>query len=133
MPMPYEAEIRTSSVAPDRAADTRSVVIRHHRTAVAELELETATGGHLLHLALAGCVFNNVLRLAGEQAIKLDRAAVRVGGDFTDAGESTGIQVDIEVAGDAPPETLQALRREAFGESTVVYVLRKATSVELKP
>lgn len=131
--MPYEAEIRTSNVAPDRAADTRSVVIRHHRAGVAELELERATGGHLLHLALAGCVFNNVLRLAGDQGIALDRAAVRVSGDFTDASESTGMQVDIEVAGDASPESLQALRREAFGESTVVYVLRKATSVELSP
>jgi uncharacterized OsmC-like protein len=115
----------------ERAADTRSVLIRHHRAGSAELDFETPTGGHLLHLALAGCVFNNVIRLSADRGIELTDASVRVGGGFTSDGESTGIHVDISMVAAANGAQVTALRREAFENSTVVYVLRKATSVEL--
>ena len=130
--MPYRAEIRTSHSGQEAARSTDRLTIRHHRSGTAELAFEQATGGHLLHLALAGCVFNNVIRLAGDRGVRLDDAAVDVDGDFTDDGESTGIAVEIRLASEAGAEELARLKRDAFDVSTVVHVLRKATSVELK-
>ena len=128
--MPYQAEIRTSRS--DRAAsDPGSMLVQHHRAGHAELKLEQLTGGHLLHLALAGCVFNNVLRLAGEKGISVDDASVLVSGGFTERGDSTGFQCSVNVSGDAGVEQLRALAREAFDDSTVAVVLKRAAKVEL--
>ncbi len=56
------------------------------------------TGAHLLHLAAAGCVLNDVYREAARRG--LDVAGVRVtaaGGFDTGTWQSTGIVYDVEV------------------------------------
>jgi len=90
------------------------------------------SGGHLLHLALAGCVFNNVLRIAGDKGIEVDQASVQVDGDFTDDGHSKGMVCRIDITGDAEPAELRALAQEAFDDSTVASVLRHGATVELR-
>ena len=58
------------------------------------------TGAHLLHLAVAGCVLNDVFREAGELGVEV--AGVRVsarGGFDTGAWTSTGIGYEVEVDG----------------------------------
>ena len=129
--MPHKAEIRTARER-SSAASTKSIVVEHHRAGIAEIEVEMLSGGHLLHLALAGCVFNNVLRIAGDKGIEVDQASVQVDGDFTDDGHSTGMECRIDITGDAKPAELRALAQEAFDDSTVAAVLRNGARVELR-
>src|SRR5579864_9566450 len=129
--MPHEAVIRTAGDGVPAQVEPESILVAHHRAGVAELKMERMTGGHLLHLALAGCVFNNVLRLAKDKGISVEEASVRVDGGFTAEGDSTGITCDVKVFGDASPEQLRALAQEAFNESTVGVVLKRATTVDL--
>jgi hypothetical protein len=50
------------------------------------------TGAHLLHLAAAGCVLNDLYREAQALGIRIDGARVRAIGDFdTETWTSTGI------------------------------------------
>lgn len=68
------------------------------------------TGGHMLHLAVAGCVLNDVYREAAGLGIAL--AGVRVsasGGFHPGTWESTGIDYAVEVDSDASGEQLTQL------------------------
>ena len=128
--MAYEAEIRTAEGRKAEASPP-SIVISHHRSGTAEIKLDDLSGGRLLHLALAGCVFNNVIRMAKERGIEVDEAGVRVGGGFADDGASTGMDVSIELTGSAPDEVLHDLAVAAYENSTVVAALQRGTRVSL--
>ena len=128
--MPNEAEIRTRRDMTS-GTDPSSVVFKHHRAGTAEIKVEQLTGGRLLHLAVAGCIFNNVLRLARDRAIEVHDASVRVSGDFNSDGDSTGIECNVDLVGDAAPAALTALAQAAFDDSTVVSVLRRGAEVRL--
>lgn len=128
--MPHEAEIRTAR-GRTAVAEPPSILVAHHRAGTAEIKMAQMSGGSLLHLALAGCVFNNVLRMAGDRGISVDEASVRVSGGFTDDGSSTGVECHVDVLGDASPEELRELAQAAFDDSTVVAVLRQGAPVRL--
>jgi uncharacterized OsmC-like protein len=60
------------------------------------------TGGHLLHLAAAGCVLNDLYREAEALGIELKGARVTAAGGFDTAiWRSTGIDYSVEVSSDA--------------------------------
>lgn len=128
--MPHEAEIRTAR-GREAEAGPPSMLVAHHRAGVAEIRLESLSGGRLLHLALAGCVFGNLLRMAEERGIAVKDASVRVSGDFTEDGASTGIDCLIDLQGDAPAGELRELAKAAFDDSTVGAALRRGTRVSL--
>jgi uncharacterized OsmC-like protein len=128
--MPHEAEIRTAR-GRGAVAEPQSILVAHHRAGTAEIKMAEMSGGSLLHLALAGCVFNNVLRMAGDRAISVEEASVRVSGGFTDDGASTGVECHVDVLGDASTEELRELAQAAFDDSTVVAVLRHGAEVRL--
>jgi uncharacterized OsmC-like protein len=68
------------------------------------------TGGHVLHLAVASCVLNDVYREAA--ALGVDVTGVRVtaaGGFDTATWQSTGIDYSVEVSSDAPADRLAHL------------------------
>jgi uncharacterized OsmC-like protein len=68
------------------------------------------TGGHVLHLSVAGCVVNDVYREAA--ALGIDVKGVRVtaaGGFDTATWQSTGIDYSVEVSSDAPADRLAHL------------------------
>src|SRR5258707_2339099 len=68
------------------------------------------TGGHLLHLAAAGCVLNDVYREAAQLGIELDGVRVSAAGGFdTDNWRSTGINYSVEVSSPAPIEQVAHL------------------------
>ena len=68
------------------------------------------TGAHLLHLAAAGCVLNDLYREAAQRGIALDGVRVTAGGAFdTGSWTSTGITYDVELASSAPQEQLDEL------------------------
>jgi uncharacterized OsmC-like protein len=68
------------------------------------------TGGHLLHLAAAGCVLNDVYREAASLGIELMGVRVSAAGEF-DAGtwKSTGISYSVEVSSAAAADELARL------------------------
>ncbi|MFN2593457.1 MAG: OsmC family protein [Actinomycetota bacterium] len=130
--MDHRAEIRFPPQSPvAQPADPSSILVNHHRVESVELGVQILSGGHLFHLALASCIFNNVYRLASEGNIEITEARVIVDGDFDDEG-STGVSCEIELAGSADEEILRALALEAESQSTIGATIRKGTEVTLQ-
>ena len=82
-----------------RSSDSSRVVEFPHRWTSQGVTVESDfTGAHLLHLAAAGCVLNDVFREA--EALGIPVAGVRVtadGGFDTEQWASTGIRYAVEV------------------------------------
>ena len=64
--------------------------------------LASFTGAHLLHLAVAACVLNDLHREADARGVPLNGVLVEAEGDFGDDWSSTGITYRVEV--DSPAE-----------------------------
>ena len=107
----YEAVVETADDG--TLADTGPLVVefRNQRTRRRQqFKLEEFTGGHLLHLAVAGCVYNDLLREARARGITLSQVKVTADGGF--AGHpcaSTGIEYRIHVEGDGSRTDLEQL------------------------
>jgi OsmC-like protein len=128
----FEAQVRLAPGEGEPVVPTNHIVFRHHRAPEVAWSIDVATGGHVLHLALAQCVFNNVLRIAQERELALSDVRVTADGGFDEDGTaSTGIDCAIELSGAADRSNLTGLAREAFDASSVVAVLRRGGSVEL--
>jgi uncharacterized OsmC-like protein len=68
------------------------------------------TGGHLFHLAAAGCVLNDLYREAAALGIELQGVRVTAAGGFDPATwQSTGIGYSVEVSSDAHADHLAHL------------------------
>ena len=79
----------------------RDAVQFPHRWTDGGVSVETSfTGAHLLHLAAAGCVLNDVFREADRLGIAVAGARVTASGGFdTTTWHSTGIDYTVEVDG----------------------------------
>jgi uncharacterized OsmC-like protein len=126
----FDIEIRTAeSDAP--AVGPGTIVVEHHLTDRASIVIDTLSGGHLLHLAVAGCLFNDILRAAGQRGITLTDLRISADGEFVgDPLLSTGVHYAVTVAGDAPDDVLRALVAECQDASAVAQSLRRGTPVE---
>jgi organic hydroperoxide reductase OsmC/OhrA len=90
-------------------------------------------GGQLLHLAVAGCVSNDLFREAAGQGIRLEHVEVTADGDFGGTPPvSTGITYDVEVAGYADQDALQALVELVDRVAEIPNSLRGTTAVTLR-
>ncbi len=80
-------------------APSSSVPTLPHRWTPEGVTVEVAfTGAHLLHLAVAGCVLNDVYREAEALGVVVDGVRVHAQGGFdTDTWASTGIEYAVEV------------------------------------
>ena len=88
------------------------------------------TGGHLLHLAAAGCVLNDVYREASALGIELTGVRVIAAGGFDPATwQSTGISYSVEVSSDAPADHLDHLLQVVDQVAEIPQVLRAGTTV----
>jgi OsmC-like protein len=67
------------------------------------------TGAHLVHLAVAGCVVNDLYREAAGLGVKLDGVRVSAGGGFDGDWHSTGIGYTVELDSSADPAQLVEL------------------------
>jgi uncharacterized OsmC-like protein len=126
----FEAEI---SVAPagGEAVSPAAFTVDHHIVDRAEVRAASLSGGHLMHLAVAGCLFNDVLRAARARGIEVDELRVSADGGFEgDPLASTGITYEVDLAADAPDEVLRALVAECEAKAAIPYMLREGTSVE---
>jgi hypothetical protein len=80
-------DIQARWVPPD-AVPLSEIVLQHRRGGGVQIDdAESLPGGHLLHLAVAPCMFNDLHYLAAERGIQLtDRVAA--GGRFGEPGNA---------------------------------------------
>ncbi|HZJ53574.1 MAG TPA: OsmC family protein [Myxococcaceae bacterium] len=89
-------------------------------------------GGELLHLAVAGCVSNDLFREARALGVRLTRVAIRASGEFTGIPPvSGGIGYSVEVWGDAPAAALRELVARVDTIAEIPNSLRRGTAVRL--
>jgi uncharacterized OsmC-like protein len=125
----YSVTIRTiEDESADRAGQP-TLVLDHHLTKRAAIDIELLSGGHLLHLAVAGCLFNDILREAPQRGISIDRLSVSADGDF-DEGGSTGIRYEIDIDSRAARAEIERLVADMEAEATIPQALRNGTMVE---
>ena len=88
------------------------------------------TGGHLLHLAAAGCVLDDLYREAATLGIELAGARVTAAGGFdTATWRSTGIGYLVEVSSDAPAGQLAHLLEVVDQVAEIPRAIRAGAAV----
>ncbi|WP_432967279.1 OsmC family protein [Dactylosporangium sp. CA-233914] len=88
------------------------------------------TGAHLLHLAAAGCVLNDVYREANELGIPVTGVRVTAAGGFdTTTWASTGITYSVELDSDAPADALTRLLARVDEVAEIPRALRAGAPV----
>jgi uncharacterized OsmC-like protein len=88
------------------------------------------TGAHLLHLAAAGCVLNDVYREAAALGIEIDGVRVAASGGFdTESWRSTGIEYSVELASGAGEPALDHLLEIVDRVAEIPRALRVGTTV----
>ncbi len=129
----YEASVRT--VDDGSIAEPGPVVVelRNARTGQRQqFSMAEFTGGHLLHLAVAGCIYNDLFREAATQGITLTEVEVRADGAFHgDPCVTTGIGYTIHVQGEAPKSALEALVAHVERIAEVPSAIRLGGDVRL--
>jgi len=124
----FRATISTTEGASGAEA-TGACVVDHHLTERAAIEVECLSGGHLLHLAVAGCLFNDLLREAANRGITLDHLAVSASGDFDHDG-SHGVHYAIEIRSAADRSVVERLVDDVEADATIPRALRTGVSVD---
>ena len=113
-----------------RSADGSGVQWPHRWTADGVTVEGDFTGAHLLHLAAAGCVLNDVYREAAALGIEIDGVRVTAGGEFdTQAWRSTGIEYSVELVSGARRSALTHLLEVVDDVAEIPRALRAGTSV----
>lgn len=104
-----------------------------HRWTPGGVTVETAfTGAHLLHVAVAGCVLNDVYREAVARRIPVDGVRVIASGGFDgETWASTGIEYAVDVEGPALPQTVESLVRAVASVAEIPKALRSGATVTL--
>jgi putative redox protein len=126
----FDAEIRLADPG-SASGDPAALVVAHHIADRAEIRAEALSGGHLLHLAVAGCLFNDILREARARGIPVTDLRVSADGDFDgDPMISTGITYEVEIAGDAPEADLRRLVADCEAPAAIPHALRAGTTVD---
>jgi len=93
-----------------RSSDSRALQFPHRWTSKGVTVEADFTGAHLLHLAAAGCVLNDIYREAATLGVELNGVRVDAAGEFdTDTWASTGITYSVQVSSPASSEELAHL------------------------
>jgi uncharacterized OsmC-like protein len=88
------------------------------------------TGAHLLHLAAAGCVLNDVYREAAALGIGVQGVRVSAAGGFdTGTWKSTGVSYSVDVSSDAPADEVAHLLEVVDEVAEIPRALRAGTPV----
>jgi hypothetical protein len=89
------------------------------------------TGGHVLHLAVAGCVLNDVYREAVVLGIDVKGVRVTAAGGFdTATWQSTGIDYSVEVSSDASADRLAHLLSVVDQVAEIPQAIRAGAPVQ---
>jgi hypothetical protein len=101
-----------------------------HRWTSEGVAVEAAfTGAHLLHVAAAGCVLNDLYREAAELGVDLAGARVRAEGGFDEGWSSTGISYAVEVDSSASADDVASLLARVDDVAEIPKALRSGTTV----
>ncbi|WP_458248945.1 OsmC family protein [Streptomyces sp. MAI_2237] len=113
-----------------RPGDGRAVRFPHRWTPEGVTVEADFTGAHLLHLAAAGCVLNDLYREAAGLGITLDGVRVTASGGFdTDHWASTGIGYSVTLDSAAPAADLDRLLDVVDEVAEIPRALRAGASV----
>jgi hypothetical protein len=89
------------------------------------------TGAHLLHLAAAGCVLNDVYREASRLGVPVRGVRVTASGGFdTSTWQSTGITYAVSIDSPAPASELDALLDVVDSVAEIPKSIRAGAAVE---
>jgi uncharacterized OsmC-like protein len=114
-----------------RAADDRAVRFPHRWTPEGVSVQVEFTGGHLLHLAAAGCVLNDLYREAAALGLELIGVRVSAAGGFnTETWESTGISYSVQIDSPASNEQLTNLLRIVDQVAEIPRAIRTGAPVQ---
>jgi hypothetical protein len=117
-----------------RSDDPRAVPFPHRWTPEGVTAEADFTGAHLLHLATAGCVLNDVYREAGGLGIRVDGVRVAAEGGFDpESWTSTGITYRVEVDSPASGAELATLLDRVDAVAEIPRALRAGTTVRRNP
>jgi uncharacterized OsmC-like protein len=113
-----------------RSASSPAVRFPHRWTPEGVTVEADFTGGHLLHLAAAGCVLNDVYREAAALGIELKGVLVSAAGGFdTETWKSTGISYSVNVTSDAPANELAHLLEVVDEVAEIPRAIRTGAAV----
>jgi hypothetical protein len=87
------------------------------------------TGAHLLHVAAAGCVLNDLYRESGTLGVVLEGVRVTASGGFDESWVSTGISYSVELDSPASPEALAGLLAAVDEVAEIPRALRAGAPV----
>jgi hypothetical protein len=126
VPETYTVSVSAGSLT----TDTKHTWHLPHRWTREGVSVEALfTGAHLLHVAVAGCVLNDLYREAEQLAIVLDGARVTASGGFDKGWNSTGIGYDVQLDSSAEPVLLETLLARVDKVAEIPRTLRVGTSV----
>ena len=127
----YEVTVAAGTL---RSESAQTVRFPHRWTAGGVTVDGAFTGAHLLHVAIAGCVLNDLYREAAAERIELHGARVRAGGGV-DAGTwaSTGITYSVEVSSDASADRLAQLLATVDEVAEIPRAVRTGATVARTP
>jgi uncharacterized OsmC-like protein len=112
-----------------RATGDRVVAFAHRWTEAGVAVEADFTGAHLLHLAAAGCVLNDVYREAERLGVAVDGVRVTAAGRFDDSWSSTGIGYAVEIDSAAAPDEVARLLAVVDEVAEIPRALRAGASV----
>lgn len=113
-----------------RRDDTAAVTMRHAWTDRGVSVDAAFTGAHLLHLAAAGCVLNDVHREAAALGLRVSGVEVVAGGGFDPVTwASSGITYVVRVDG-VVGDDLEALLARVDDVAEIPRAIRSGASVE---
>jgi uncharacterized OsmC-like protein len=103
-----------------------------HRWTVEGVTVQGAfTGAHLLHLAIAGCVLNDLYREADAGGVSLQGARVLARGGFdADTWTSTGITYSVEIRSDASDDEIARLLAAVDEAAEIPRAVRAGATVQ---
>ena len=129
----YEAAVTVTHSGTAPESGPLRVAFRNSRTGQPqEFSIDEFTGGHLLHLAVAGCVHNDLFREAVARGISLSHVKVTADGGFDgDPCVSTGIGYSVHLEGSASAEQLNALLAHVERIAEVPSAIRLGGEVRL--
>lgn len=122
--------VSAGSFRPD---DPRAVHFAHRWTPEGVTVESDFTGAHLLHLATAGCVLNDLYREAAALGIRLDGVRVSASGGFDEAWASTGISYAVELSSPARAEDLAQLLDVVDAIAEIPRAIRAGAAVRRAP
>ena len=127
----FEVAVGAGTLMSDSAAAARFP----HRWTPEGVTVEADfTGGHLLHLAAAGCVLNDVYREAARLGIDVKGVRVTAAGGFNTATwQYTGIGYSVEVSSDAPADDLAHLLEVVDEVAEIPHAIRAGALVRRVP